>query len=429
MLKWKKNLNKIFNQSKRCVISNFPNKITKMRYQNIKMMDKMRYTYIPIIGTFIAFNLFTENKFNLFEKNQLVRMKEEDNDERIEIKSDDRSFKEMMEIFGQKDSNEEDLQSAIDYLNEEAKKGNPLALCILGKFYLQGKHTEKNVQKGLIYLDKASNLGNEDASLLLGRLYKRGAMGVSLDIEKSHKYFERCANSGNGMCNYWLGVIHFHDYYGKRNFKKSYQYFLKASEKGVAKAFYNLGVMYLNGMGVESDIEKSVNNFEKAASLKYNDAYFYLGRIFKEGVGVLKDRKKAIHYFEMASLADNESDKSVAFFNIATLYSEFPLENEDRNDDKRRAIHYYLKSAKYGSEDSLFNVAVLYLELNEERNAVEYFKLAASKGIPEAYFSLSVLHKNDPKQALAYMRQAANHGHEQAREIMEKNDLSDKKKK
>lgn len=117
-------------------------------------------------------------------------------------------------ILAEENPNQEELKSAIQYLqkaadneNEICKPIQALAQYALGKIYLEGKHIPKDIYKAIVYLTQSTEQENGWAAYKLGKLYLLGK-DVSKDTGKAVTYLTKSAEQGNQFAQYILGKLY-----------------------------------------------------------------------------------------------------------------------------------------------------------------------------------------------------------------------------
>jgi len=147
----------------------------------------------------------------------------------------------------------------------------------------------------------ATNNNDNKAMLVLGIIYANGD-GVSKDLNKSFKWFEKSANAGNTHAYSKLGNI----YASKKDFENAFIWFEKAALKGDAKAAYNLGYFYTGGLGVKMDLKKAFKWYTFSAENGNIDAQINLGFACLSGLGTKKSYKDAAYWIKKAKNTGNE---------------------------------------------------------------------------------------------------------------------------
>ena len=117
-------------------------------------------------------------------------------------------------ILAEENPNQEELKSAIQYLQKAAGNENKickpiqaLAQYALGKIYIEGKNIPKDIYKAILYLTQSVEQENEWAAYQLGKLYLLGK-DVSKDTEKAVAYLTKAAEQGNQFAQYILGKLY-----------------------------------------------------------------------------------------------------------------------------------------------------------------------------------------------------------------------------
>lgn len=103
-----------------------------------------------------------------------------------------------------------DINNAIGYYQDAAKKDFAPALLKLGQIYIEGKGTNKRPVAAADYFERAYDLGNIKAAVELGICYANGE-GVELDYEKAFELHRVAAYAGDAEGAYNLGICY---YYG-----------------------------------------------------------------------------------------------------------------------------------------------------------------------------------------------------------------------
>ena len=128
-----------------------------------------------------------------------------------------------------------DVESAIKYYEQAAKKDNLEAMFALGEIYLN------------------SLLGHFDESKAIEWLTKAYKSGNSFAIENAIKYYEQAAKEGNQEAMLALGEIYLNSLLGHFDEPKAIDWFTKAYESGNRIAKEKLGYFYINGIHVKKN--------------------------------------------------------------------------------------------------------------------------------------------------------------------------------
>ena len=155
-------------------------------------------------------------------------------------------------------------------------------------------------------------------------------------------------------------------------------------ENGVPEAMAELGAAYVSGRyGLVPSAKKSAKIFKRAVELGDTNAMLGLAGLYDNGTGVKKDHEKAMQLWHMAA------DRGCAS-------SQFNLGNEYwKNNDFRRAAHYYTLSANQGLALAENCVAGCYEtglgRAKDHEEAMRWYMRAAAKGDEDAEANLARL--------------------------------------
>lgn len=179
-------------------------------------------------------------------------------------------------ILAEENPNQEELKSAIHYLqkaadneNEICKPIQALALYALGKIYLEGKHIPKDINKVILYLTQSAEQENEWAAYQLGKLYLLGK-DVPKDTEKALTYLTKSAVQGNQFAQYILGKLYLLGKDGPKDKELAIKWLTLSAEHGneyakffldnmdkfrepsvtlgISRLMYNVGKMFENNV-------------------------------------------------------------------------------------------------------------------------------------------------------------------------------------
>ena len=103
-----------------------------------------------------------------------------------------------------RDNENYDPNTAVEFLIESAKLGCNVAKYRLGKMFLQGKDVPKNVDYALRWLEESVNEDNEFAEYLLGKTYLKGE-DMEQDLIRAEDLLRKSSAQGNKYAKYTLG--------------------------------------------------------------------------------------------------------------------------------------------------------------------------------------------------------------------------------
>jgi len=89
---------------------------------------------------------------------------------------------------------EESAAQNLSWLEKEAKKGDNVALYILGHIYIQQtKISAPDLDKAYKYLIKVKGAYKNSANILIGYIYSKGSKNIEKNIKKTTKIFKEAS--------------------------------------------------------------------------------------------------------------------------------------------------------------------------------------------------------------------------------------------
>jgi TPR repeat protein len=211
----------------------------------------------------------------------------------------------------------------------------------------------------------------------------------------------------------------------------------------LANAQCNLGVCYEDGSGVAQDEAEAVRLFRLAADQGNANAQCNLGMCYEDGSCVAKDEAEAVRLYRLAA----DQGLAIAQSNLGQCYDYGSCVAKD--EAGAEAVRLFQQAAEKGDPYGCFNLAGCYAtghgvqQSDEEAlrlfrqavaaakgapfsqpnpNDIVLLQLAAAKGDADAQFNLGLWFESgdgvadDATRARQLFRQAAELGHEAARE-------------
>ena len=243
-------------------------------------------------------------------------------------------------ILLNRDNENYDPNTAIEFLIESAKLGCGVAKYRLGKMFLQGKDVPKNIDYALRWLEESVGEGNEFAEYLLGKTYLKGE-DVEQDLIRAEDLLRKSSAQGNKYAKYTLGKSLLDGELFLQNIPEAIKLITESADNGFAPAQYLLGKLLYKGEVIPQDLKKAIEYLEKAAGQKNPYAAYLAGKIrFTEDA--VKDIRKAIRNFEIAA----ENGNHYAEYMLGKIY----LYGKEVERDYDRAIAYLTASAEHGNQ-------------------------------------------------------------------------------
>ncbi|CRG95354.1 ubiquitin-protein ligase, putative [Plasmodium gallinaceum] len=323
-------------------------------------------------------------------------------------------------------NNEEEI---LEFLNEQIKGGDVMAMYDLGKKYKE----EKNFKKAFQYINEASKKNNILALKELGIIYLYGN-GTERNIKKSIENFSKAAEAGDVESKCYLGYIYyFID--GYKNLKLSLKYLIEAANHDYGEAFFFLAEIILDTSIQKRYISDSIYKivfklYEHSADLGYIQAYFREAQLYEIGKGVKQSCLNATLSYKFiaeSTLWINkirqgmnyylEKDYLNAFFTYAlAAYEGYEVaQNNLIYIYKKNKLNKYIKQEKImqilnllykqGNYKALFEIGEIYKKKNNEKLSVSYYKMGLKKGDLRNLLPLSIYYEKNKNndRALKYI--------------------------
>lgn len=363
---------------------------------------------------------------------------------------------------------EPDFEEAFQLFQQEAEKGNALAMYDLARMFADGLGREMNREAAQEWYAKAlaafiaaeSSAKEKQRPYLqyrIGKLYAAG-LGTEQDDIKAAKWFMRAAEQNHKYAQYSLAGLYYRGQGVEQDYQQALRLYRCSSEQSNPYASYELAKMYRDGIGTEPDGQRAASFFKHAfqgfLSLEtdsHDDKLQYrLGQMLYTGTGAEKDERKAEAYWQKAAKLGNvnaqyalarhwlknrtgdlklavkwiqkaaEEENTAAVYTLGKLY----LEGEVVSQDIKAAMELFEQAAEKGHDYAAYRLGCLYLsgELTEKNveAAVAWLETAAGSNHPLALYRLGKLFlvgedvPKDVDQAIDYFKRAAEGGNEYA---------------
>lgn len=239
-----------------------------------------------------------------------------------------------------RDNENYDPNTAVEFLIESAKLGCGVAKYCLGKMFLQGKDVPKNVDYALRWLEESVSEGNEFAEYLLGKTYLKGE-DLEQNLIRAEDLLRKSSAQGNKYAKYTLGKAYLNGELFLQNIPEAIKLITESAEKGFAPAQYLFGKLSYKGEVIPRDLEKAIFYLEKAASLNNPYAAYLAGKI-RLTADTVKDVPRAIRNFEIGAANGNHYAEY--------MLGKFYLYGKEVERDYDTAIAYLTASAEHGNQ-------------------------------------------------------------------------------
>lgn len=310
---------------------------------------------------------------------------------------------------------EKDVSTSYSYCKIAADSGEPNAQYIIGDSYLgMGSFDiETDYKLAYKYLISSANNYNPSAMRDLGIIYYYG-FDKPKDLEKATEWLKKANDFGESFLAYaFLGKIA----YDSNDYEEAMKCLSISYEKNKSLAFLDiLAYLYKEGLGCQEDRKKAVELYEiinedqplETTLISYIADSYYLG------LGVDEDLSKAVKYYRIC--AEKDPYIMCRLGKIA-LYGKLPeLNFQD-------AITFFTNAAERGVVEGYRILADYYYEKREPYyidKAMEYYKKAFSAGDADAGYWIGVIYENGSaasiyksvKEAVEWYKLAASKGSE-----------------
>ena len=244
-------------------------------------------------------------------------------------------------------------KKCFNLIQELAFEGEAVAQHNMGSMYYNGHGVKKNATKALEWWDKAAHNGQHLSQHSLGALFYSGEIGPCYP-ELSVFWLNESAKQGYAYSQYLLSEIYHMGLMVSQNIALSNQLLEKAAKSGHVKAqyYYGMSIIFqedIRGKAEEAepvgkiyrqDITRGIEFLEKACEGNYSNALHHLAMIqLKINYGY---KDVSIDYLRRADELGNQFATSA----LAEILWE--LDGKDRME----SIHYFIKSAIGGNEQS-----------------------------------------------------------------------------
>lgn len=295
-----------------------------------------------------AMNIVTNHIITAdYEENADEQSDSEPSDEETEPSLTDKEKTSLMWQYYKKakdlldrDNENYDPNTAVEFLIESAKLGCGVAKYRLGRMFLQGKDVPKNIDYALRWLEESVSEDNEFAEYLLGKTYLKGE-DVEQDLIRAEDLLRRSSAQGNKYAKYTLGKALLDGELFLQNIPEAIKLITESADNGFAPAQYLLGELLYKGEVIPQDLNKAIEYLEKAAEQKNPYAAYLAGKI-QLTEDAVKDIRKAIRNFEIAA----ENGNHYAEYKLGKIY----LHGKEVERDYDRAIAYLTASAEHGNQ-------------------------------------------------------------------------------
>lgn len=327
-------------------------------------------------------------------------------------------------LYGSEEA-EPDFERAFQLFQQEAEKGNALAMYDLARIFADGLGREADPNaaqnwyaKALAAFMKAEFSTKERQKPYLqyriGKMFAAG-LGTEQDYGEAAEWFARAVRQNHKYAQYSLAGLYYRGQGVEQDYRQARNLYRCSAEQENPYASYELAKMYRDGIGMEPDGQKAANYFEWAfrgflalESKSHDDKLQYrLGQMFYTGTGTKKEETKAVEFWQKAARLGNAN----AQYSLASHWLK------TGTGDLQQALEWIQKAAEGENTAAMYSLGKLYLEGKvvppDINRAIELFGKAAMKGHDYAAYRLGRLYLSGEKSeknvelAMEWLGQAA----------------------
>lgn len=193
-----------------------------------------------------------------------------------------------------------DGDKSLHWISLSAEQGYLPAQFFLGQVYFMRRWVGDD-QKAFTYYREAALQGHTEAQYNVGWCYFSG-FGVEPDNDEAFRWIRKSAEKGYSKAQEGMGLAY---YFGDRGMEQDYKlaanWFERAAEQGELLSQFYLATLYFYGMGVEADTVKAFSWYKESAERGYMWSQNKMGDIYERGEGVEPDSSAAFLWYKKAA--------------------------------------------------------------------------------------------------------------------------------
>lgn len=318
-----------------------------------------------------------------------------------------------------------DFERAFQLFQQEAEKGNALAMYDLARMFADGlgREADPNAAQGwyakalAAFIEAESSAKKRQKPYLkyrIGKMYAAG-LGTEQDYGKAAEWFARAVKQNHKYAQYSLAGLYYRGQGVEQDYRQARNLYRCSAEQENPYASYELAKMYRDGIGTEPDGQQAATYFEWAfqgflalEKKSHDDKLQYrLGQMFYTGTGTEKEETKAVEFWQKATRLGNAN----AQYALASHWLK------TGTGDLQQALEWIQKAAEGENTAAIYSLGKMYLEgeavLPDINRAIDLFEKAAMKGHDYAAYRLGRLYLSGEKTeknvelAMEWLGQAA----------------------
>ena len=315
-----------------------------------------------------------------------------------------------------------DPQRGAAALERAAKSGDSLSQYLYATCLQAGLGVTKDLPAAIPWLQKAADQRLGMARLRLGEVHAYG-LGTPQDRALARKWFELAAADGEPGALNALGVLYSDDTSDPGNLARAIEYFKKAADQNDPAGQLNLGASYLFGRGVPRDDSRALQLLSSAADHGHVMAQYLVGLLYLGGGDVAQNESEGVRRVRQAADRGNS-------FAIGTL-CELSMQGRAGLRMDNPELTKPMQAGIDEKEPACLYVSAIRYERGllvpqDSSRGLQLLKQSAELNYHFAEWDLGQLYllgkylPQDPMQGRYWVQRAADHGNQQAQELLQK---------
>eukprot|EP00026_Physarum_polycephalum_P004058 Phypoly_transcript_04075.p1 GENE.Phypoly_transcript_04075~~Phypoly_transcript_04075.p1 ORF type:complete len:596 (+),score=81.50 Phypoly_transcript_04075:54-1790(+) len=315
----------------------------------------------------------------------------------------------------------EDINGAIDLLEQAGSLGFDDAYYTIGEMYEYGEHGSANFEKARNYFEKAATTGNPSAQSALGFLYSTGK-NITANEPLSQLYTLFAARAGDTAAQMTMGYKYLFGHGTPKSCRDAAEWYSFAAEQVISDEEDGFGSVNELQARLSYEAENGPPAQQAEDVLQYyqydaasgdSDSLVTMGELLLKGrLGMERNFLKAFNYFQKAAVLQNPMGLGYLGYMYANGWGV--------EQDNHTAIKYYKQAIDLGDPNAQTQMGIYYYRgWNVQRNykeALRLFNLAAEQDHPNAHVQLGHMYYNGEgvtkslEKAFSHYQAAGQHG-------------------
>ncbi len=287
-------------------------------------------------------------------------------------------------------------RQAIHLMTEAAEMGLAEAqFRLAGLYKAQAQHDEQTQARIFRCYEQAAKQNLAPAQYELALCYEFGT-GTEKNLNQAFEWYQKSAEMGHAPAMHRLGLFHEKGVIGEPSPQEAFRWYTRAAERGYANGIFSLGVCHDWGIGTPQDHAAALVQYTKAAELGHSTAMYNLALCYEEGTGTAVDERQAFIWFGRAA----EEGQTEAQFKLGTYY----YHGRETAKDENTALEWFNKAAAQNQNEAQYYLGLIYENGISGENgtglrpdaatAFEWYKKAALQDNPDAIVALGCCFEN-----------------------------------